>query len=85
MLIYMRTTLVIDDELLRQAKRRAADRGVTVSDIVNDAIRELVREPVRPSVPFTMVTYGRPGRRVAHEPVDFAAALEREERNQPPR
>lgn len=78
----MRTTLIIDEELLRQAKRRAADRGVTVSDIVNDALRELVREPIRASAPFTMVTYGSSAHRVSHEPADFAAALEREDLDQ---
>lgn len=35
----MRTTLTIDDGLLREAKARAARTGVTVSQFVEDAIR----------------------------------------------
>lgn len=36
----MRTTLTIDDELLRQAKERAARSHRTVSEVVEDAMRE---------------------------------------------
>ncbi|HYT09524.1 MAG TPA: DUF6364 family protein [Mycobacteriales bacterium] len=36
----MRTTLTIDDELLRQAKERAARSHKTVSEVVEDAMRE---------------------------------------------
>lgn len=50
----MRTTLTIDDELLREAKERAARSGHTVSEVVSDALREsfhrhaaMRREPVR--------------------------------------
>jgi Arc/MetJ family transcription regulator len=35
----MRTTIDIADELFRQVKRRAADRGVTLRDIVEAALR----------------------------------------------
>jgi len=79
MIIYMRTTLIIDDEMLRQAKKRAADRKVTVSDVVNDALREAFGRPRPAAPPFTMITYGRSGRRVRHTPEDFAAELERED------
>lgn len=79
MIIHMRTTLVLDDEMLRQAKKRAADRNVTVSDIVNEALREAFSRPQPAAAPFTMITYGRPGRRVRHTPEDFAAALETED------
>ena len=77
----MRTTLVLDDGLLRQAKIRAAREGLTVSDIVNRALRETLdrEEPEAPA--FTMVTYGRGGSAVDHEPADFAAELEREDRS----
>ena len=36
----MRTTVTIDEALLADAKRRAAERGVTLSEIVQDALRE---------------------------------------------
>jgi antitoxin component of RelBE/YafQ-DinJ toxin-antitoxin module len=80
MLIRMRTTLVIDDRLLRQAKRHAAERNMTVSDVVNAALRDVfARAPVI-APPFSMVTYGDERARVMHEPIDFAADLEDEDR-----
>ncbi len=81
MITYMRTTLVLDDGLLRQAKRRAAERNLTVSDVVNEALRDSFGRPVPSAPPFSMATYGRGGRRVRHEPSDFAAALEDEDRS----
>lgn len=80
MITRMRTTLVLDDALLRQAKRRAVERDLTVSDIVNEALRESFRHAAPPAPPFSLVTYGRAGRRVRHEPADFAAELEDEDR-----
>jgi hypothetical protein len=77
--ISMRTTLVIDDGLLRQAKRRAAERNMTVSDVVNEALREAFRQRVAAAPPFSMITYGGSEGRVHHEPADFAAALEEED------
>ena len=76
----MRTTLIIDDDLLRQAKRLAAERNVTVSSLVNEALREALRRPLEALAPFSMPTYGRPDRPVQHEPEDFAAEDEREDR-----
>jgi hypothetical protein len=75
----MRTTLVLDDRLLRQAKQRAAERNVTVSEIVNAALRDtFARAPATPP-PFSMVTYGDGTARVAHEPSDFASAADDED------
>lgn len=80
MIICMRTTLVLDDALLRQAKRRAAERSLTVSDVVNEALRDAFGRPVPTAPPFSMVTYGSAGRRVRHEPSDFTTELEDEDR-----
>lgn len=41
----MRTTLDIPDELLRQAKRRAADEGAPLKRIVEEALRHYLRGP----------------------------------------
>ena len=35
----MRTTIEIADELFRQLKRRAADEGVTIRQVVENALR----------------------------------------------
>ena len=75
MITCMRTTLVLDDGLLRQAKRRAASRNLTVSDVVNEALRESFGRPTPEALPFSMITYGDPARRVRQEPADFSAIL----------
>ncbi|MHB8873853.1 MAG: type II toxin-antitoxin system VapB family antitoxin [Myxococcaceae bacterium] len=38
----MRTTIELNDELLRKAKRRAADLGTTLRDVVEQALRSLL-------------------------------------------
>jgi hypothetical protein len=51
----MRTTIRMDDALLRQAKEYAARTGTTLTSVIEDAVRELlarrrapgVREPIR--------------------------------------
>jgi len=80
MITCMRTTLILDEALVRRAKRRAVERDQTLSDVVNAALREALREPHVAAVPFSMVTFGRPERRVSHEPADFAAAAEDQDR-----
>lgn len=80
----MRTTLIVDDELLRQAKRRAAERNLTVSAVVNGALREYLGRPDTAAAPFTLISYGRASKRVHHEPLDFEAALEQEDRPREP-
>lgn len=81
MLTCMRTTLVLDDALLRQARRRAAERDQTVSQVVNEALREAFDRPAPLAAPFSMVTYGNPTRRVRPEAEDIAAALDAEDRD----
>jgi hypothetical protein len=55
----MRTTISLNDELLRRAKREAADRGTTLSGVIEDALRcDLERGQPRQRVePFVMVTF----------------------------
>lgn len=61
----MRTTLAIDDNLLREAKRRAAHRGMSLGQYVEDALRRAFTRPVaeeRPPIPiFRGGTGVRPG------------------------
>ncbi len=58
----MRTTLRIDDDLLRELKSRAADEGLSLSDVVNLVLRQGVATPRRPRRPFKQKTrdLGRP-------------------------
>ena len=48
MLICMRTTLNLDDGLMRAVKRRAAEDGSTMTQIIEEALRDhLNRDPER--------------------------------------
>jgi hypothetical protein len=80
MLILMRTTVVLDDGLAREAKRLAARRSITLSDLVAEALRAALAEPSRPAPRFEMVTYGEGAAPLHHEPKDFAAAIEEDDR-----
>ena len=81
MLTCMRTTLVLDDTLLREAKHRAAERDLTVSQVVNEALRDAFRRPTYSAPSFSMVTYGPTDRRVTHEPGDFVIGSEADDQS----
>ena len=79
----MRTTLVIDDAVLRRAKTLAARSGTTLSAVVEGALRESLREqPTDEGTPFVFPTYGPPAERrgkkraVGHTPRDLYSAIE---------
>jgi plasmid stability protein len=42
-----RTTLALDDDLLRALKRRAAEQGKPLQAVVNDALRQAIASPRR--------------------------------------
>ncbi len=76
MLTCMRTTIILDDALLREARIRAAEQDLTLSDVVNAALRDTFRRGKEPNPPFRMITFGPQEPQVAHEPADFAAVEE---------
>jgi hypothetical protein len=47
MLICMRTTLNIDDSVMKRLKQEAARRGTTMSELMESALRLLLREERR--------------------------------------
>ncbi|MDQ3629796.1 MAG: antitoxin [Actinomycetota bacterium] len=47
----MRTTLSIDDHLLVEAKRRAAERGLTLGELVEHHLREGLARAAAPARP----------------------------------
>jgi len=75
----MRTTLILDDELLHEAKKRAADAGLSLSELVNRALRDTLGAPEPEAPPFEMITYGQAGPTVRHEPGELAEELELED------
>ena len=77
----MRTTMVIEDELLHAAKKRAAEAGISLSEVVNRARREALsaRAPATGMPPFRMATFGRGQPRVDHTPGDLARFTEQDD------
>ncbi|MCU0314057.1 MAG: type II toxin-antitoxin system VapB family antitoxin [Solirubrobacteraceae bacterium] len=73
----MRTTITIDDDLLREAKQRAAAEGRTLSDLVGEGLRErLARHEAPPPRPFRLVTFGGRGLRPGVDLSSNAAVLD---------
>ncbi len=64
MLCCMRTTLNLDDDLLRSAKQRAVADGRTLTRVIEDALRAALHEPSAGAAgPFRMMTFGAGGLR----------------------
>ncbi|MGH9430706.1 MAG: hypothetical protein ACRD3T_04120 [Terriglobia bacterium] len=57
MVFHMKTTLVIPDPVFRDLKRRAAERGETMSSLVTEYLRQGLRETRKPKRPFTFPTF----------------------------
>lgn len=63
MVFHMKTTLVIDDGVMRRLKEEAARQGRTMSDLVESALRRMLesREPgSRPLPPLPTFHGGEP-------------------------
>jgi hypothetical protein len=63
MVIHMKTktTLVLSDQLMRELKRRAAERGETLSEVVEEALRRgLAAPPKRDLSPLPQHRMGQP-------------------------
>jgi hypothetical protein len=58
----MRTTLALDDRLLRSAKKRAAEEGITLTRVIEDALRRHLAAPERPRKPFRLRLLTKRGR-----------------------
>jgi nucleoid-associated protein YgaU len=76
----MRTTISLSDHLLAQAKKRASQEGITLSDLVASAVRERVLRPARATAgaTFRLVEFGHGGLRpgVSWEQLKFVSDAE---------
>lgn len=73
----MRTTIQLDDTLLREARREAARSGMTLSGIIEEALRERLARPATSAEPREQVrlrTTGGGGLRPGID-LDNSAAL----------
>ena len=61
--MHMRTTIFLDDDLGKAARRRAREEGLSLSALVARALRSLVTErpQSRAGPPFRLVTVGGEG------------------------
>ena len=57
MVFHMKTTLNIDDSVMRQLKREAVRQGRTMSDLVETALRLLLRRQKSPHTPRDLPTF----------------------------
>jgi len=65
----MRTTISLDERLLRAAKRLAAQRGATLSEVIADALRaQLAAKPARGERAFELVVFNGGG---PHKGIDL--------------
>jgi len=60
----MRTTLDLDDALLRKAKRKAADEGITLTAVIEAALGQYLAPARRSGEPFRLDLLTKKGRRV---------------------
>lgn len=81
----MRTTINVDEHLMREAKRRAAASGRTLASIVEDALRQAFSGAVatQEREPFRLVTFGGEQMRPGVDLDDSAGLLELLEEDEP--
>lgn len=58
----MRTTVDIEDALLRAAKKRAAEEGRTLTSVIEDALRRELAPQPRAAKPFRLRLLTKKGR-----------------------
>lgn len=71
----MRTTLDFDDRLLREAKKRAAEEGETLTRLIERALRSYLRPRQRPEPAFRLRLLTKKGRRLPGVNLDDRDAL----------
>jgi plasmid stability protein len=74
----MRTTINLPDDLLKSLKRRAAERGTTVTALIEDSLRAALaeRSPRARPEPVRLKTYGQGGFQPGVDLDDSAALLD---------
>jgi len=70
----VKTTLNLDDDLMRAVKARARSRGVTVTRVVEEALRQTLTAPA--STGFRLDLPVTHGRRAPTFDIDSTAAIE---------
>lgn len=86
MLLCMRTTIRLDDQLLRDAKKLAAESGRTLTAVIEDALRTALarRLQVSRGKKLKLPAFGRDGVRPGVDLDDSADLLDRMEARRDP-
>lgn len=71
MLVCMRTTVRLPDDLYRRAKARAAESGVTFTQLLEDALRAILSRDQAGEAPATYAVRPLPGGRGLQPGVDL--------------
>ena len=71
----MRTTVDLNDELLRRAKRKAADEGIPLRELIERALRGLLENRRRPAERYHLRWRSESGRLQPGVPIDDRSAL----------
>lgn len=72
----MRTTLDLNDQLVRRAKKLAAERGTTLTSLIEDALREKLARKAPPTRRRKLHSFGADGLRAGVELKSTAALLD---------
>jgi len=82
----MKATIHLDDQLLAEAKKRAARQGLTLSAVIEQALRESFsrRHEHPPRQPVELPTWGHGGLRPGVDLDDSASLLDSMERGNDP-
>jgi plasmid stability protein len=57
MVLHMKTTLNIDDSVMKKLRREAAQQGRTMSEMVETALRLLLQSPVQRKAPGQLPSF----------------------------
>jgi hypothetical protein len=72
----MRTTLDLDDALMRRAKKLAAERGTSLTALIEESLRERLARPARPARRKKLHTFRGDGLQPGVELSDTSALLD---------
>lgn len=54
MVLCMKTTLNLDDELVKAVKKEAADSDRTMTEVIEQSLRETLLRPTKPRKPYRL-------------------------------
>ena len=76
----MRTSLILNDEVLVEAKKMAADRQCTLSTLVNDALRRMIQTKIdQPGQAFVLPTFRGEQTAATNSPTELVETDDSEE------